>query len=93
LTESEYQRLVEFLGRQFEAIDRRFDVVDRRFEAVDERFGEIVEHFEELYPCLERLEQEYHAIVEALPRVETMLLDERGRRKPLVSIQDPSRMS
>lgn len=70
MTESEYQQLVDFLGRQFAAIDQRFTVVDRRFVAMDqrfdaidtklaehdERFREILGHFDELYRRLERLE-------------------------------------
>jgi chromosome segregation ATPase len=94
LTESEYQRLVEFLSRQFEAIDRRFDGVDRRFdandrrfEAIDQRFdelrGEILGHFDEIYRRLERLEQEYQAITQTLRRIEALLADERARREIL----------
>ena len=45
MSPSEYQELLEFLGRRFEAIDQRFVGIDqqfvamfRRFEAVDRRF-------------------------------------------------------
>ena len=37
MTRSEYQDLVEFLGRKFDAIDRRFDAIDRRFDALEAR--------------------------------------------------------
>ena len=46
MTQSEYQQLVDFLGRQFEAIDRRFEAIDRRFEAIDQRFEAIDQRFE-----------------------------------------------
>jgi len=55
MTPSEYQNLVDFLGRQFaevdrrfEAMDQRFDVMDQRFEAVDRRFGVLDQRFEVL---------------------------------------------
>src|SRR5213593_3802351 len=38
MTGSEYQDLVEFLGRRFEAIDGQFAVFGRRFDALDQRF-------------------------------------------------------
>ena len=37
MTKSEYQNLVEFLGRRFDAIDVRFDAIDVRFTGVDGR--------------------------------------------------------
>ncbi len=90
MTKSEYQELVEFLGRQFTVIDQRFDAIDRRFVAmdqrfdtIDEKFREVFGHFDELYRRLERLEQEYYAIVQALRRIEGLLADEIGRREVL----------
>ena len=90
MTNTEYQELVEFLTRhftaidqRFTAIDQRFDAIDRRFDARDERFREILGHLEAIYGRLERLEQEYHAIVEGLRRIETILTEERGRREVL----------
>ena len=94
MSPSEYQDLVAFLGerfetidRRFEAIDRRFDAMDRRFDAMDRRFeefrAEILGHFDELYRRLERLEQEYVAITQALRRIEAVLLDEGARRERL----------
>ena len=41
MTRSEYQELVEFLGRRFEAIDHRFEAIDHRFDAVDHRFDAV----------------------------------------------------
>ena len=87
MTNSEYQQLVEFLGQRFVAIDRRFDVVDRRFDALEQRvetgFRDVSGHLEAIYARLERLEQEYHAIVEGLRRIEAMLADESARREML----------
>jgi chromosome segregation ATPase len=94
MSPSEYQELVAFLGERFEAIDGRFEAIDRRFEAIDRRFetaehqlaelrAEILGHFDELYRRLERLEQEYIAITQALRRIEAALADERSRRERL----------
>lgn len=87
MTQSEYQQLVEFLGGQFAAIDRRFVEMDHRFtvrfDAIDERFREVFGHFDEIYRRLERLEQEYYAIVEALRRIEALLADEQVKREVL----------
>jgi chromosome segregation ATPase len=77
---SEYEQLVQFLGARFEAIDRRFDASDRCFAEFRQ---EILGHFDEIYRRLERLEQEYHAIAQALRRIEASLADERGRREIL----------
>ena len=35
MTRSEYQELVEFLGKKFDAIDRRFDAIDERLTRVE----------------------------------------------------------
>ena len=80
MSPSEYQDLVAFLGERFETIDRRFDAMDHRF---DELRAEILGHFDELYRRLERLEQEYVAITQALRRIEAVLLDEGARRERL----------
>ena len=80
-------RQFETIDRRFESIDRRFESIDRRFDAVDRRFDELREelvgHFAEIYRRLERLEQEYQAITQALRRIEGRLVDERGRREIL----------
>ena len=73
----------EAIDRRFEAIDRRFDGIERRLDAHDERFREILGHLEAIYGRLERLEQEYYAIVEGLRRIEAILTDERARREVL----------
>jgi len=87
VTNSEYQQLVEFLGGRFVAIDRRFEALERRvdegFRGVDERFREVLGHFDALYRRLERLEQDYYAIVEALRRIEGLLADELTKRELL----------
>ena len=80
MTNGEYPQLVEFLGRQFSAIDRRFAALEQR---VDEGFREMRGHFDAIYGWLERLQQEYHALVEGVRRIEMMLADERGRREAI----------
>src|ERR1700739_3520486 len=90
MSASEYAQLVEFLGRQFSAVDRRFDAIDRQFTELRQEGGhlrqdvgelrrEMLGHFDEVYRRLERLEQEYYAITQALRRIEAGLADERGR--------------
>jgi chromosome segregation ATPase len=83
MTNTEYQQLVEFLGRRFAEIDRRFDRVEAKLAEHDEQFRDILAHFDELYRRLERLEQEYHAILQALRRIESLLVDEQGKREIL----------
>jgi chromosome segregation ATPase len=83
MTNSEYQDLIAFLGRKFEEIDRCFDRVEAKLAQHDERFREILGHFDEVHRRLERLEDEYHAIVQGLRRVETLLTDEKGKREIL----------
>jgi len=83
MTNDEYSQLIEFLGRKFEEIDRRFDRVEAKLAEHDERFGEILGHFDHLYKRLERLEQEYQAILEGLRRLESLLTDDKGKRELL----------
>jgi chromosome segregation ATPase len=84
MSPSEYQELVAFLGERFETIDRRFEAIDRRFETIERQLvelrAEVLGHFDALYRRLERLEQEYTAITQALRRIEAILADEQGRR-------------
>jgi chromosome segregation ATPase len=85
MTSVEYQQLVEFLGRQFTEIDRRFSEVNRRSDLrFTELRQEMLGHFDEIYRRFERLEQEYHAITQALRRIEAGLADESGRREILL---------
>src|SRR5215472_5098185 len=94
MSPSEYQDLVAFLGERFQVIEGRFQIIEGRFGEVERRFGdlerqlselrlEILGHFDELYRRLERLEQEYIAITQALRRIEAALGDERVRREHL----------
>jgi chromosome segregation ATPase len=82
------------IDRRFGEMDRRFGEMDRRFGEMDSRFDEaelrftelrhdMLGHFDEIYRRFERLEQEYHAITQALRRIEAGLADERGRREIL----------
>jgi len=66
---------------------RRFTEMDGRFDQMDLRFAELsremLGHYDAIYHRFERLEQEYHAITQALRRIEAGLADERGRREIL----------
>ena len=74
MSPTEYQDLIEFLGRRFEAIADRFDAVDRRFDEmqaqVDGNHREALGHFDEVYRHLDRLDQEHVATTQALRRLE-----------------------
>ena len=80
MTSTEYQQLVDFLGRQFTEIDRRFDEMGGQLA---ELRRDMLGHFDEIYRQLDRLEQEYQAITQALRRIEAGLADELGRREIL----------
>ena len=75
------------IGLQFEEVARRFDSMDRRIDGVGHQItelrGEILGHFDEVYRRLDRLEQEYFAITQALRRIEARLADEGTRREIL----------
>jgi chromosome segregation ATPase len=85
MSPSEYQDLVQLLGRQFAAIDGRFAAMDRRFDQVETELRdfrrEVLGHFDEIYRRLERFEQEYYAVLQALRRMEAVMADDRGRRE------------
>ncbi|HEV8226117.1 MAG TPA: hypothetical protein VGQ74_03890 [Methylomirabilota bacterium] len=61
--------------------------MNRRFDAMDHQFVELGQetlgHFDAIYHRFERLEQEYHAITQALRRIEARSADEHGRREIL----------
>jgi chromosome segregation ATPase len=60
--------------------DRRFDGLR---EELHSHFRETHGHFDEIYRRLERLEQEYQAIVQALRRIKALMIEEGGRRELL----------
>ena len=77
---------------RFDQVDRRFGEVahqlgelGRRIDAVDARItelrGEMLGHFDEIYRRLERLDQEYLAITQALRRIEARRTDEHEPRE------------
>src|SRR4030065_1033945 len=84
---TEIDRRFGEMDRRFDEMDRRFGEMDRRFDEADLRFTElghdILGHFDEIYRRFERLEQERHALTQALRRIEAGLADERGRREIL----------
>jgi len=67
MTSTEYQQLVEFLTRQLGEVDRRFTTMDQQLTEL--RHG-MPGHFDEIYRRFDRLEQEYHAVTQALRRIE-----------------------
>jgi type IV secretion system protein TrbJ len=80
---TEYQELVEFLGRRFEAIDRRFDQIDQRFGNVDRRFGEQDSRFTGLERQLTELRQEMLGHFDEIYRRLERLEQHRGNRTAL----------
>jgi chromosome segregation ATPase len=88
MASDEYAELISFLGRKFDAIGDRFAAMDRRFDGIEEkltehdvRFQEVLGHLENIYGRLERLEQEYQAILEGVRRIERLIGDERVKRE------------
>jgi chromosome segregation ATPase len=85
MSPSEYEQLVQFLGARFETIDHRFDGLEHRFDGLERRLdefrAEVLGHFDAIYRRLERLEQRYQAVTQALRRIEALLADEVGRRE------------
>jgi hypothetical protein len=77
MTDSEYRRLVEFLGERFTEIDSRFVALEGRFATFErrseEQFREIPGHFDELDRRLDRLETESFAIVQSVRRIEILI--------------------
>jgi len=80
------------IDQRFTQLDQRFTQIDQRFTQIDRALGvlsddladlrrEMLGHFDEIYRRLERLEQEYQAITQALRRIEAGLADERRRRE------------
>jgi chromosome segregation ATPase len=76
------------IDQRFDTIDQRFDTIDQRFDAIegkltehDVRFQEVLGHLEHVYGRLERLEQEYQAILEGVRRIEHFIGDERVKRE------------
>jgi chaperonin cofactor prefoldin len=57
MTASEYQQLIEFLGRRFETIDRRFETIDRRFDGIDGQFAVFGGRFDALDQRFDAFEQ------------------------------------
>lgn len=58
MSPSEYEQLVEFLGRQFTEIDRRFEQIDRRFDLVAGRFDRVDRRFDQVDGQIAELRRE-----------------------------------
>lgn len=78
---AEIGRRLEAHDGRFDSVDGRLDVLARHLMALDARVTSLdtrlddfrratLQHFDEIYRRFERLEQEYHAITEALRRLE-----------------------
>jgi chromosome segregation ATPase len=83
MTNDEYGRLIEYIGRRFDEVDAKLAAHDDRFAQIDDRFGEVLGQIEHLYARFERLDQEYQAIVAALRRIEHKLDRETAQREAL----------
>ena len=83
MTNDEYGRLIEFIGRRFDEVDAKLAEHNARFERIDTQFGEVLGQIEHRYARFERLEQEYQAIVGALRRIEHKLDGEQALREAL----------
>jgi hypothetical protein len=46
MSPTEYQELLEFLGRRFDAVDQRFVAIDQRFVSIGQRFGAVFRRFD-----------------------------------------------
>jgi chromosome segregation ATPase len=62
MSPTEYEELVEFLGRQFTEIDRHFERIDQRFERIDQRFERIDQRFERIDQRFERIDQRFDLV-------------------------------
>jgi chromosome segregation ATPase len=75
------------VGRRFDQVAHWFDRVDQRIDGVEQGLAELrremLGHLDAIYGRLERLEQEYQVIIQALRRIELTQVDERGRREIL----------
>ena len=94
MTNDEYRQLIAFLGERFDGIeahlthhDHEFVALSRRLDALKAdmggQFREVSGQIEALAGHYERLQQEYHTIVEALRRMEAAQSDDCRRRETL----------
>ncbi|MBI2230271.1 MAG: hypothetical protein HYU46_14385 [Deltaproteobacteria bacterium] len=58
MSPTEYEQLVEFLGRQFTEIDHRFEQIDQRFGLVADRFDQIDRRFDQVDGQIAELRRE-----------------------------------
>lgn len=73
MTKSEYQELVEFLGKKFGRIDARFDAVDQRFDAIDQRFDAVDERLVRVEVGVERNRDDIRAVAERVTALDRKL--------------------
>ena len=77
MSPTEYEQLVEFLGRQFTAIEQRFDQIDRRFEQVDQRFEQVDRRFEQTDQRFQVVAGRFDAIDHRFDQVEGQIAEWR----------------
>ena len=85
-------RRADAIDRRFDAIGHRLETVDRRLAALDDRLPlwvdasarprvEMFDHFDGVDRRLDRLDEEYSAIMQALQRLEILLARVAGGRE------------
>jgi chromosome segregation ATPase len=62
MSPTEYEQLVEFLGRRFTEIDRRFDKVDQRFEQIDQRFEQVDHQFNHVAGRFDQMDRRFDQV-------------------------------
>lgn len=63
----------KFLAFYHNLIEPNFKKIDAKLSEHDEKFKDVLGHFDAMWKRLETLEQEYHAIVNGLRRIEESL--------------------
>ncbi|MEK6817063.1 MAG: hypothetical protein AABY09_05590 [Nanoarchaeota archaeon] len=63
----------KFLAFYHNLIEPNFKRIDAKLSEHDEKFKDVLGHFDAMWKRLETLEQEYHAIVNGLRRIEESL--------------------
>jgi predicted nucleic acid-binding Zn-ribbon protein len=76
MTRSEYQDLVEFLGRKFDAIDRRFEAIEGRLASLEDRMTRVEVSFEENRHQIQILAEGISAVDEKLDRFRDEVAEE-----------------
>lgn len=73
MTRSEYQELVEFLGKKFDAMDRRFDAIEGRLDAVEARQGSVEKRLTRVEVSVEQNRHHIQLLAEAITALDQKL--------------------